>query len=410
MGFYSLELSHPDNVDQDSEVQVDVPTVHHSSGPTENRAFRSVDSVSVFRNGSELYPRMIEAIHEAQDVINLEVYIFGRDRVGDQFVEALVEASNRNVDVRVILDAWGSFTFPTRMQKLLDKAGVELIRYRPISPFTGRWGWRRRDHRKLLSIDGYIGFLGGINISEEYLTREEGGLGIRDTHFELQGSVVEQMNGLFSYNWENHKHGLDDWLAWLPDFHGSPEEFSPLDEPCARIVGGWWQDKNLILEDFLHQIREADNRIRITNAYFLPNKSVLEALYDAVERGCDVQLLVPGQSNVPPVQYGTRYLYRDLLDHGIEVYEYQYSMLHAKTVVLDDDWVIGGTFNFDYQSLFHNLEINVTVNSREFAETMNQMFDTDLLRSHRVTYEELDSWNWYRKFLARFWYFFRWLL
>jgi len=373
-------------------------------------AFTHGNQLTVFKSGSELYPRMLKQIRRARDEINLEVYIFREDNVGERFVDALCEAARRGVTVRFIRDAWGSFTFSSRHRNALEDAGVRIIRYRPISPFTGRWGWRRRDHRKLLSIDRSIGYVGGINIGREYLLRGDGGMGIRDTHFEVRGPAVLQINDIFSYNWQNHHHARDEYLSDA-SLSESPRPCTCGEgESCARIIGGRWREKNLILEDYLAHIRRARERIRLTQAYFLPNREVLEALYEAADRGCRVQLLVPGRSDVPPVQYGTRYLYRELLARGIEVFEYMESSLHAKTAIIDDQWVLGGTFNFDYQSIFHNLEVNLTVDSGHFAREMNELFEEDLNESRRVREEHLHEWSLYERLQARMWYHLRWAL
>ncbi len=372
--------------------------------------FTHGNRLTVYSSGSELYPRMLQCIRNAREAVNMEIYIFREDAVGERFVEALSEAARRGVTVRFIRDAWGSFTFPSHFLDTMEEAGVNIIRYRPISPFTGRWGWRRRDHRKLLSIDREIGFVGGINVGREYLARVDGGMGIRDTHFEVRGPAVLQINDIFSYNWQNHHHARDEYLTEDPGSEASGSCGCGPDESCARIVGGRWRQKNNILEEYLNHIRRARDRIRLTQAYFLPNRDVLEALYEARKRGCRVQLLVPGRSDVPPVQYGTRYLYEDLLDHGVEVFEYMEASLHAKTAIIDDQWVLGGTFNFDYQSIFHNLEVNLTVDSEDFAAEMNEVFEDDLAESRRVTRDQLHEWSLYERFLARTWYHLRWAL
>lgn len=371
-------------------------------------SFTHCNQFHLFDNGSDLYDRMLEAIANAEQEVNLEVYIFREDNAGTQFINELVNAAQRGVTVRVILDAWGSFTFSKNFIYKLERAGVQLVRYRPFSPFTGGWGWRRRDHRKLLTVDEEIGFAGGMNIGQEYMKREDGGFGIRDTHVEVQGPVVQQINDVFSYNWDNHHHGLDDVSERMS---AEPEDCRCReDEGCARVIRGRWRDKNLIREDYMEQIEQAEDYIKLTQSYFLPTDDVLEALYDAVERGCDVHLLVPGISDVPALQYGTHYLYEKLIDHGVHVYEYMDSLLHAKTAVIDDEWATVGTFNFDYQSIFHNLEVNVTVLGEHFAHQMSERFDRDLENSRRITREDLMEWSWWDKARAKFWHWFRWAL
>jgi cardiolipin synthase len=371
-------------------------------------SFTHNNQIKLFHEGSSLYDRMIEAIDRAEEEVNLEVYIFREDNAGMQFVDAMIDAAKRGVTVRVILDAWGSFSFSKYFIHRLERAGVQLVRYRPFSPFTGGWGWRRRDHRKLLTIDGEIAFAGGMNIGREYMSREDGGFGIRDTHLEVQGPVVQQVNDVFSYNWENHHHALDDIHDEVTSEAG--ECVCDNGRSCARVTRGRWKDKNLIREDYLERIERAEDYIKLTQSYFLPTDDILEALYDAVERGCEVQLLVPGISDVPALQYGTHYLYRDLLDHGIEIHEYKDSLLHAKTAVIDDEWATVGTFNFDYQSIFHNLEVNITVLGEDFAHRMSEQFDRDLEKSRQVTEEDLLDWSWWDKARAKFWHWFRWAL
>ncbi len=404
-----MNSSHPNSNSSSTKAR---KTIHRSRARTWAwHPFCHGNQIDVYQSGSELYPRMLEAISEATDEVNFEVYIFRDDETGQKFIRALANAARRGVTVRFIHDAWGSFSLADRFLRVLTRAGVETVRYRPISLFTGRWGWRRRNHRKLLSVDEEVGFIGGINVGQEYLRTEDGGLGIRDVHFEVHGPVVQQMNDIFSFNWQNHQHGKDDLSSHQKTATASLEAcHCASNEACARIVGGRWKNKNLILEEYVEKIQDARKSIRIIQAYFLPNQQVLKALYRAEQRGCKVQLLVPGSSDVPPVQYGTRYLYDELLEKGIEVYEFMPSFLHAKAAVIDREWVLAGTFNFDYQSIFHNLEVNISVQSRDVADRMTELFERNLEESRKITSDQLRSWSWYERFLASFWYNVRWLL
>lgn len=259
-----------------------------------------------------------------------------------------------------------------------------------------------------MTVDQKIGFIGGMNIGREYMAREDGGFGIRDTHLEVHGPVVKQINDVFSYNWQNHHQALDTLTEKMESDETACTCES--DEACARISRGRWKAKNLIREEYLNQIQQADKYIKLTQSYFLPTEDILEALYRARERGCCVELIVPGVSDVPPLQYGTRYLYSDLLEHGIQVYEYTDSLLHSKTAVIDDSWATVGTFNFDYQSIFHNLEVNITVKGKQFARKMRERFETDIERSRKIDSQHLSEWNWWDWTCARFWHWFRWAL
>jgi cardiolipin synthase A/B len=345
------------------------------------------NQLCLLRNGAAAYPEMLAAIAAAEQQILLEMYWFDSDSVGRKFAAALRAAAQRGVEVAIIFDAVGSVTASAEMFAELTRAGAQVIEYNPIAPWKRRFRLSRltrRDHRKILVVDGKIGFTGGINIADFWLPLEEGGAGWRDDMVRIDGPAVAGLSDCFARVWgrlRGHKLRVPEALRQSP----APERARRAHTPAVRVLGQrFLRTQREISRAYLHYLRRAERRIFIANSYFVPDGRVLRALARAARRGVDVRIIVPGQSDVDIVRHASRAVWGRLLRAGVRIFEWEESVLHAKTAVVDGNWSTIGTFNFDYMSLRMNLEVNVSVLDTRFAAGLEASFLQDFEQCREV--------------------------
>jgi cardiolipin synthase len=338
------------------------------------------NQLRLLRNGSAAYPEMLAAIASAEQQILLEMYWFGSDTIGQKFAAALGAAAKRGVEVAIIFDAVGSVGASAEMFAELSRAGAQVIEYNPIAPWKRRFRLSRltrRDHRKILVIDGKTGFTGGINIADYWLSLDDGGAGWRDDMVRIEGPAVAGLSDCFARVWgrlRGRKLRIPDVLLLPPP----PDSARRARLPAVRVLGQrFLRTQREISRAYLHYLRRAERRIFIANSYFVPDGRVLRALARAARRGVDVRIIVPGQSDVDIVRHASRAVWGRLLRAGVHIFEWEESVLHAKTAVVDGVWSTIGTFNFDYMSLRMNLEVNVSVLDARFAERLEASFLED---------------------------------
>jgi len=353
------------------------------------RRYRAVDEhfvagnrVELLRDGREAYPSMLAAIAGANEQILLEMYWFDSDKAGRRFAEALAEAAARGVETALLYDAVGSIGVDESMFDELRKAGVKVAQFGPIAPWRRRFRLdrlTRRDHRKVLVVDGEIGFTGGINVANAWLSVEDGGGGWRDDMVRVEGPVVRGLiRGMLSA-WRHA--GGEPIGRTRPSHHGHAQPGSQL----ARVIGeGYSKVRHEITRAYVHQLYHAKKTAWIRNAYFVPDPSVTRALTRACDRGVDVRVLVPAETDVEIVRHASRATWARLLRHGVRIYEYDGAILHAKSAVIDGRWSTIGTFNLDYLSLRWLLEVNLCVLDDDFGSTMQRSFLYDLEQSREV--------------------------
>jgi cardiolipin synthase len=333
----------------------------------------SDDKFSLFVEGDDLYASMLAEIATATHSVALESYIFADDEIGNLFAKALVERANAGVCVHVHIDAAGSlFWASRRLGNYLKKNSVRLRWFH-------RWNWRqpwrynRRNHRKLLVVDNRVAFLGGFNIHKENSREFYGDARWRDTHVSFGGSLAEVASQLFDAFWQGR-------LRWQ----------MPQQEADSQLL----HNQTLACR---HRLRcvfgaaftNAKTFIYLTTPYFVPDSHTLRQLCQAAERGVDVRLLVPRKSDMRIARWAARRVYASLLASGVRVYEYLPRVLHAKTVVVDDNWSMVGSANLDYRSLFINYELNLVTGDKGLSSGLKEQFIRDLSLSERI---QLDIW------------------
>jgi cardiolipin synthase len=320
---------------------------------------------------------MLDAIETAREQILFEMYWFGSDATGRRFATALGAAARRGVEVALVYDSVGSWDTDEALFDGMAADGVSVVEFNPLAPYKRRFRLAhltRRDHRKLLVVDGAVGFTGGINIADASAPASEGGDGWRDDMVRVEGPAVADFVAAFARTWRRQ--------GGAPLVH-TPNPPGPRGSQSVRVLSES-VGRRQIVRSYLYNIYRAARRIWIANSYFVPDRAVLRALRDAARRGIDVRVIVPGRSDVPIMRYASRAVWGTLMRRGVCIYEWQGSMMHAKTAVIDGAWGTIGTFNLDYLSLRSNLEINVAVHDPEFGALMEASFERDLAECREV--------------------------
>ncbi len=369
------------------------------------------DLLALLRDGDEALPAMLSAIEGATLEVLLEMYWFDSTPIGLAFVAALAERAKAGVRVRVLYDSIGSLSADRAMYDPLIAAGGRVREFNPVAPWRRRFTFAqvsKRDHRKILVVDGRVGFIGGLNIGGPWAPVSQGGGGWRDDVARVEGSAAAaRMRAMFIDTWTSQGGSI---LAPLPIATvvlGDPLEDAP-DEPArgvARILGhNSWASRRAIRTAYLSRIRRAKRRILVVNPYFVPDPAVRRALERAAERGVEVRVIVPRVSDVPVALYAGQALYAGMMAAKIHIHEWTAGILHAKTALMDD-WATVGSYNLDYRSLRYNLEANVASTDPAFVEAVERSIRRDLAEGS----EEIDpgQWSrrgWYSK--ARAWVFY----
>ncbi len=325
----------------------------------------------LYTDGDALYDAMLAAIAAAREEILLECYIFSLDEVGRRFVAALGEKAAAGLRVRVQLDAAGSLFWHSRqLSRRLRESGVAL-------KWFHRWDWRRpwrynrRDHRKLLVVDGACAFLGGFNIHRQSSRRAFGDQCWRDTHIRFDGPLAQEAHSLFERFWRRRKR------PHVPRAVGNDLLLTNYMRGARRLLNG----------TFASMLSHARESILITTPYFVPERRIRRQIAAAATRGVDVRLLVPGVSDVRLAQWAARAAYARLLACGVRIYEYQPRLLHAKTLVVDNTYATVGTANLDYRSFLLNYELNLFTHDPQLCRQLVDQFQTDLASSEEINAE-----------------------
>jgi cardiolipin synthase len=357
--------------------------------------WRAGCELEVLREGEETYPAMLAAIASARREILFEVYILVADHTGERFKQALLERARAGVTVRVIYDAVGSFGLAESWLAELRAAGVEIIDFNPIAPWRRRWNLSHRDHRKILVVDDGVAFTGGLNISDDYAATNDHGRGWHDMHCRVRGGAVLDLARLFRRTWLRSGGSYYHAPAKAADAPGvGGTSYIRLIENTKRRTKGAFR------RAYLHVIKQAREYVLIQNAYFLPDLFVRRTLARAVRRGVKVSVMVPGKSDVKMIEYASDYVLRRLARRGVEILHWQGPMMHAKTAVVDGVWSTIGSYNFDAQSRWHNLEATLEILDPNVGAALVAEYDGD--RAHCVAYDEA-AWKrlpWWRKALA----------
>jgi cardiolipin synthase A/B len=338
---------------------------------------------TVLTNGDQIFPALLDAINGARRRISFETYIYDTGTVADRFTGALEAAARRGVTVNVVVDSVGASSMEAAHVERLRAAGCHVAQFNSL-----RWysleEVNYRTHRKILVVDGAVAFTGGVGVADHWLGNAQDRDHWRDTQVQVMGPIVRFIEGAFYENF------IEADGAEAPVLDGSPPP--PGDEGASFLIrssptGGSNDLKRL----YLLAIASARRTLDITTPYFVTDESTSWALDDAVRRGVQVRILVEGGiTDAMPVKYASRAAYDRLLQRGIEIYEYQPTMMHTKVLVADGTWSMFGSANFDNRSLELNDELNVAVSSRDLARRFLDDFEQDLRVSQKL---DLEAWR-----------------
>jgi cardiolipin synthase len=347
--------------------------------------------VEALLNGDQIFPAMLDAIRAAKETVTFETYIYWSGSIGKAFADALAERAKAGVRVHVLIDWVGSSKIDEAYLQEMQAAGVELRRYNKPRWYTiGRLN--NRTHRKLLVVDGRVGFTGGVGIADKWLGNAQSPENWRDTHFRVEGPAVAHFQAAF----------LDNWTKATGEvLHGRPyfPPLQPTGSQRAQVFisspGGGGESVQLM---YLLSIGAATRSIRLSMSYFVPDDVAIDSFVQALKRGVKVQLILPGEHiDTEVVRRASRATWGRLLRAGAEIYEYQPTMFHCKVMIVDDLWVSVGSTNFDNRSFAVNDEANLNVYDVAFARAQSTVFDEDLKRSRRISLEQWENRPWREK-------------
>ncbi|HEY1328067.1 MAG TPA: phospholipase D-like domain-containing protein [Casimicrobiaceae bacterium] len=374
----------------EKEVEEDIPRLYNTEDPQFVRTMSALlgppivggNRYDVLLNGDEIFPAMLQAIAQARRSIDFETYIYWSGDIGRRFADALSERAKAGVKVHVLIDWLGSQKIDPALIDEMTRAGVQVMRYHPL-----RWydlaRINNRTHRKVLVVDGRIGFTGGVGIAPEWTGHAQDAQHWRDTHFRLEGPAVAQMQAVFLDNWVKTTgevlHG-EDYFPQLPAVGaGAAQVF-------MSSPSGGSESMHLM---YLLAITAAQRTIHLSMAYFVPDDLAVRALEAALARGVRVEIIVPGPiTDTQTVRKASRALWGPLLEAGARFYEYQPTMYHCKVMVVDGLLTSVGSTNFDNRSFRLNDEANLNIYDAAFARRQIEIFEADRARSKPFTYED----------------------
>ncbi|WP_081111030.1 phosphatidylserine/phosphatidylglycerophosphate/cardiolipin synthase family protein [Bdellovibrio bacteriovorus] len=378
----------------------------------------SWSQVRIFHSGDEYYQSLLEDIRKAQRSITIESYIFALDKLTMPIIEELGKARARGCSVKIVVDGFGSYYYIPQLDRLCSQHGIEFRAFHPF-PYPLLWArslfakyslngsflmkhMNRRNHRKISIIDEKRAYLGSFNFVQDHCASIVGSRAWRDTGAWVEGDAIKYLVLAFQISYlRTYIKGLINWVGrWRVRV-----------EPHEKILrlNTTQRTRRRLYRDLLHRIASANKRLYITTAYFLPKRSLLRALLKAARRGVDVKILIPGKSDVPVVKWAAFYIVKFLLQKRIPIYEYQKTILHAKTMILDDEAFIG-SFNLNHRSLLHDLEVEVVLNDAESLHNMTQQWTTDLANAKLVSEKDLAARSWFARMIYNIAFRLRYLL
>ncbi len=361
----------------------------------------------VFFDGDAYFDNLLLAISEAKHSIDLETYIFEPDALGKRIATSLIAAAKRGVKIRVLVDGAGTPSWGGNLTRQLEKAGIETRIFHPLPWRLWQWGRSHvrvpallkivyfaakinsRNHRKVCMIDHHIAFIGSNNIAQCHLSEKNGGKNWRDTAVRLENSQMPNLLNAFEAAWSHT--AIQERIREL---------FKSVRRNPTFRLNNTWHRRRVLQKNLLMRIRKATERIWITNAYFVPDNFILKALKDLAEKKIDVKILIPKKSDVLFMPWATATFYENLLRSGARIFEYLPSMLHAKTLIIDD-WYLVGSSNLNHRSLLHDLEVDINLTSPEVKSALERQFLIDLGKSREVTHESWQKRHWFKRMIGR---------
>jgi len=354
------------------------------------------NSVELYVDGASGLDAMLLAIAGARKRIHLETYTLRSDETGRRFFAVLAERARAGVEVRILFDSVGSMGLEESALRDLRAAGADTIAFKPLTRFYPGWAPRRRDHRKILIVDGALGFTGGLNIGDEYyhgveLVPGQGKVPWRDAHVRIVGPVVAMLEAVFLESWFRADGPDRPWLDLAEKIQGQNGN-----ESIGVLADGPTYHRRMLRDLLIGALDRSERSARFVTPYFIPGRKLRDALGAAAARGVRVEILIAGYSDLPFTRWAAHALLPDLLERGVRVYEYDRSMMHAKIAVFDESWAVLGTSNLDRQSLEHSYEVNLVIEGGGLPASLSNLLDADAASSTALTAIDLERRAWIR--------------
>ncbi len=363
----------------DTELDVAEPEFLRAAEALTGAPISEGNEAELLINGDRIFPAMLETIRSAEQTLNLQTYVYWRGEIAGEVAEAICERARSGVRCKIILDALGAVQMERSQIREMRDAGARVILFRPPKPYAVK-RLSNRTHRRVLVVDGRVGMTGGVGIAEEWTGDAEDPDHWRDTHVRVRGPVVRGFQGTFAENWLEATGEVLAGDPYLPNLEPLADGVPMQLVRSSATVG----DTNAEALYYL-AIASAQRSIDLTAAYFVPRPAFTDALCSAAERGTRVRIVVPGPHiDKGFVRIAGRAAYERLVRCGVELYEYQPTMLHAKTLVVDGSWSSVGTVNFDNRSFQLHDEVTLCVWSEGFAAELIEVFERDVERSERI--------------------------
>jgi cardiolipin synthase len=380
-----VQSRHQDRVESVPPVATELDAFLRSLAAAAGQPCTTGNTVELLQNGDEIFPPMLEAIRQSRSTVHFATYIYWTGRIPDQFAEALCDAAQRGVIVRLVLDSEGSAPISKTIVKRLTDAGCKVAWFRRIRWFDFT-RYNRRTHRRILVVDGVVGFTGGVGIADEWAGHAESPKQWRDTHVHVTGPAVSALQAAFADNWNLC---TDELLLNARDYPAlSPTGKLPVCGVVSTPTNGTSPAQRVVAACVAASART----LHVTNAYFVPGPAFIESLCDARARGVDVKIVVPGPYHDQPiVRRASRHTWKKLVAGGVRIYEYQPTMIHAKTMVVDGAVSLVGSINLDPRSFALNAESGVVVAEAGFGEAMERAFAADLAECTQVDAQTVAS-------------------
>ncbi len=377
---------------EDRRQQSSSPLLHLAATATD-LAPTAGNTVTLLTHDERTFEQMEAALAAATQSIWAEYYIIRNDQTGQRFLELLTERAAAGVEVRLLYDAVGSLRLDAGRLARLEQAGGKIAPFLSVNPLRRRWALHLRNHRKLVVVDGELGFTGGMNIGDEYSgrARRRRVAYFRDAHLMIRGPAVADLAQIF----------VEDWCFTTDRAMDMAARPAPVGDTVVAVVpSGPDQEYNASSLTFFTAVSTARERVLLTSPYFVPDEPLTRALVSAAMRGVDVRVLVPERTDLPFVRAAARSYYPRLVRSGVKISEYQPSMLHAKTLVVDERCSIVGSANADVRSFRLNFELGVLVVDRSFAQQLAGRFELDSVTATAIDADWLAARRWYARLLS----------
>lgn len=369
------------------------PEFLRSMGSLVEPGILASNRVTAYINGDQFFPAMLESVRSAQRSICLETYIYWSGDVGHEFAQVLADKAKAGVKVHVIVDWVGSRKIDNALLDYMHQAGVDVERYNPLVWYAPT-RINHRDHRRLLIVDGRVGFTGGGGLADIWQGNADSPKHWRDSMYKLEGPAVAQMQAAFMDNWTKTAARVLDGDTYFPELKPAGDQYAQVFKSSPREGT---EDVRLM---YLLSIAAARKSIRLSASYYVPDDLTTREFLDAVRRGVQVEIIIPGaETDSAIVKHASRGKWGPLLRAGVKIYEYEPTMYHCKSMIVDDVWVSVGSANFGNRSFRLNDEANLNVFSREFAAEQIRVFEADKARCSEVTYRDWKRRSLWKRFM-----------